>query len=144
MQHESVENKNWLFFSLRSGSPSLCKIAFFQKKHMNWNCFKKLFCKLYKFVLNCFGQFQLKMYHLGYKITMTRLKGMQCNKIPVGGVDQICDILISFFVFFILNLGVNYILQVPFNTCLNPTFCVTRVLFIQIIYFWCYARLYKL
>ena len=101
-----MTSMNWL--KTRIGCFLACaKLPFFQKK-IELKLLQKTFsAKLYKFVLNCFGQFQLKMYHLGYKITMTRLKGMQCNKIPVGGVAQICDILISFFVFFILNLGVN-------------------------------------
>ena len=30
-----VENKNWLFFSLKSGNPSLCNIAFFKNILMN-------------------------------------------------------------------------------------------------------------
>ena len=64
---------------------------------------------------------------------------MQCNKIPVGGVDQICDLLISFFVLSILNLGVKKL----YSTCINlliPALILhlvfsVRALFIQVIYF---------
>ena len=87
--------------------------------------------------LNIF--FELFWEILAQNVQFSRLKPMQCNKIPVGGVDQICDLLIFFFVLSILNLGVKKL----YSTCINlliPALILhlvfsVRALFIQVIYF---------